>query len=75
MCSSASRRARTAATAGRGAAWPGTTRRLSNDQLLEVLTGLYRAHGYLTRQLINAAEGIPSAGTYSQALRKPGGGL
>jgi dihydroxyacetone kinase len=34
------------------------TRQLSNDQLLEMLTGLYRAHGYLTRQLINAAEGI-----------------
>jgi DNA invertase Pin-like site-specific DNA recombinase len=42
------------------------TRRLSNDQLLEMLTGLYRAHGYLTRQLINAAEGIPSAGTYAR---------
>jgi DNA invertase Pin-like site-specific DNA recombinase len=42
------------------------TRQLSNDQLLEMLTGLYRAHGYLTRQLINAAEGIPSAGTYSR---------
>jgi DNA invertase Pin-like site-specific DNA recombinase len=43
-----------------------TTRRLSNNQLLEALTGLYRAHGYLTRQLINAAEGIPSAGTYAR---------
>ena len=42
------------------------TRRLSNDQLLEMLTGLYRSHGYLTRQLINAAEGIPSAGTYAR---------
>ena len=42
------------------------TRQLSNDQLLEMLTGLYRANGYLTRQLINAAEGIPSAGTYSR---------
>ena len=31
-----------------------------------MLTGLYRAHGYLTRQLINAAEGIPSAGTYAR---------
>jgi DNA invertase Pin-like site-specific DNA recombinase len=43
-----------------------TTRRLSNDQLLDALTGLYRAHGYLTRQLINAAEGVPSAGTYAR---------
>ena len=42
------------------------TRRLSNNHLLEMLTGLYRAHGYLTRQLINAAEGIPSAGTYAR---------
>jgi DNA invertase Pin-like site-specific DNA recombinase len=42
------------------------TRQLSNDQLLEMLTGLYRAHGYLTRQLINAAEGIPSAGTFAR---------
>jgi DNA invertase Pin-like site-specific DNA recombinase len=42
------------------------TRRLSNDQLLEALTVLYRAHGYLTRQLINAAEGVPSAGTYTR---------
>jgi DNA invertase Pin-like site-specific DNA recombinase len=42
------------------------TRQLSNDQLLEMLTGLYRVNGYLTRQLINAAEGIPSAGTYSR---------
>jgi DNA invertase Pin-like site-specific DNA recombinase len=44
----------------------GTTRRLSNDQLLEALTSLYRAHGYLTRQLINAAEGVASAGTYAR---------
>jgi DNA invertase Pin-like site-specific DNA recombinase len=43
-----------------------TTRRLSNDQLLDALTGLYRAHGYLTRQLINAAEGVPSGGTYAR---------
>lgn len=43
-----------------------TTRRLSNDQLVEMLTGLYRAHGYLTRQLIDATEGIPSAGTYTR---------
>jgi hypothetical protein len=42
------------------------TRALSNDRLLEMLTGLYRAHGYLTRQVINAAEGIPSAGTYTR---------
>jgi hypothetical protein len=33
---------------------------------LEALTGLYRAHGYLTRQLINAAEGVASAGTYAR---------
>jgi DNA invertase Pin-like site-specific DNA recombinase len=44
----------------------GVTRRLSNDQLLDALTGLYRVHGYLTRQLINAAQGIPSAGTYAR---------
>lgn len=42
------------------------TRRLSNDQLLEILMGLYRQHGYLTRQLINATEGIPSAGTFAR---------
>jgi DNA invertase Pin-like site-specific DNA recombinase len=42
------------------------TRALSNDQLLEMLTALYRANGYLTRQLINGAEGIPSAGTYAR---------
>jgi DNA invertase Pin-like site-specific DNA recombinase len=42
------------------------TRALSNDQLLEMLTGLYRAHGYLTRQLIDATEGIPSAGTFGR---------
>jgi DNA invertase Pin-like site-specific DNA recombinase len=42
------------------------TRQLSNDQLLVMLTGLYRAHGYLTRQVINAAQGIPSAGTYTR---------
>jgi DNA invertase Pin-like site-specific DNA recombinase len=42
------------------------TRQLSNDQLLEMLMGLYRQHGYLTRQLINATEGIPSAGTYAR---------
>jgi DNA invertase Pin-like site-specific DNA recombinase len=45
---------------------PGTTRRLSNDQLLEMLNGLYRTHGFLTRNVINAAEGIPSAGTYAR---------
>jgi DNA invertase Pin-like site-specific DNA recombinase len=43
-----------------------TTRQLSNDQLLEMLTSLYQATGYLTRQLINAAEGIPSAGTFAR---------
>jgi hypothetical protein len=41
-----------------------TTRQLSNDQLLELLKGLYQAHGYLTRQVINDTEGVPSAGTY-----------
>jgi DNA invertase Pin-like site-specific DNA recombinase len=42
------------------------TRQLSNDQLLEMLTGLYRKHAYLTRNVINAAEGIPSTGTYAR---------
>jgi DNA invertase Pin-like site-specific DNA recombinase len=43
---------------------PGTTRRQTNDQLLDALRGLYRTHGYLTRNVINAAEGVPSTGTY-----------
>jgi hypothetical protein len=43
-----------------------TTRQLPNDRLLEMLTELYQAHGYLTRKVIDAAVGVPSTGTYSR---------
>lgn len=39
------------------------TRQLHNDELLTMLVRLYQVHGYLTRTLINQAEGVPSAGT------------
>jgi DNA invertase Pin-like site-specific DNA recombinase len=42
----------------------GITRELSNDRLLEMLSNLYQEHGYLTREIINQAEGVPSCGTY-----------
>lgn len=45
---------------------PGITRRMSDEQLLGSLEGLYRKHGYLTRNVIDAAEGVPSAGTYAR---------
>jgi DNA invertase Pin-like site-specific DNA recombinase len=45
---------------------PGITRRLSDRELLHLLEDLYRKHGYLTRNVIDAAEGIPSAGTYTR---------
>jgi DNA invertase Pin-like site-specific DNA recombinase len=45
---------------------PGITRRLSDEQLLQLLESLYRKHGYLTRNVIDSAEGVPSAGTYTR---------
>jgi DNA invertase Pin-like site-specific DNA recombinase len=45
---------------------PGITRRSSDQELLQLLEGLYRKHGYLTRNVIDAAEGVPSAGTYAR---------
>ena len=42
------------------------TRVLSDTKLLELLKGLYQAHGYLTRKIINETDGIPSSGTYSR---------
>ena len=41
-----------------------TTRRLSNEDLLQLLKGLYGATGFLTRAMINQAKDMPSAGTY-----------
>jgi DNA invertase Pin-like site-specific DNA recombinase len=40
------------------------TRQFSDRELLDALSNLYQAHGYLTRKLINATEGMPSAGTF-----------
>jgi DNA invertase Pin-like site-specific DNA recombinase len=45
---------------------PGITRRLSDEQLLQLRESLYRKHGYLTRNVIDSAEGVPSAGTYTR---------
>lgn len=44
----------------------GTTLRLRNEELLEMLVRVYQTHGYLTRRIIDETEGIPSAGTYSR---------
>ena len=44
----------------------GVTRRLSDQQLLDMLKQLYEANGYLTRTMINQADGMPSAGTYTR---------
>jgi DNA invertase Pin-like site-specific DNA recombinase len=42
---------------------PGITRRSSDRELLDLLDGLYRKHGYLTRNIIDAAVDVPSANT------------
>jgi DNA invertase Pin-like site-specific DNA recombinase len=42
------------------------TRGLSDQQLLDMLKQLYEVNGYLTRTMINQADGMPSAGTYTR---------
>jgi DNA invertase Pin-like site-specific DNA recombinase len=41
-----------------------TSPSLSNEAMLEVLKSLFRKHGKLSRKIINATDGVPSAGCY-----------
>ena len=42
----------------------GSTRRLTNEDLLGILRRLHSKHGYLSRRMIDSTPGIPSGGTY-----------